>query len=251
MSSEVIRSGRNERQRRLLSILESMATLQLITVTLLVGSFTVWDRLHPQRSAQGSYSEPPLPKELVPIRGAPTLGNPQAKVALILFSDFQCPFCARSEREVLPLLDRQYLRPGRALLVWRHYPLPIHKNAQKAAEAAECASRQGKFWEFHDWAFQHQSDLGVAALKAAVEGLGINPVTFDTCLDGQATARIQADVALGDKVVLEGTPAWLIGLIQQDGNVTVTDRLTGARPFTEFQKVLDKAIAASGRLAKR
>jgi protein-disulfide isomerase len=147
----------------------------------------------------------------------------------------------------LPEIDRQYLRTGKALLVWRHYPLPVHENARKAAEGAECADRQGRFWEFHDWAFQHQKELDPANLRVGAKAVGLDLATFGACLNGQATAEVQADVDLGKAVSISGTPSWLIGVVQPDGKVKVVNRLTGAKPFAVFQEAIDKVITTIGR----
>jgi protein-disulfide isomerase len=127
--------------------------------------------------------------------------------------------------------------------VFRHYPLPIHVNARKAAEGAECAGRQGKFWEFHDWAFQHQKELDQANLRAAAKTLALDPASFDVCLGGQAAAKVQADVEFANAVSIGATPTWFFGVVQSDGKVRVTSRLTGAKPFEDLRQALDKAAA--------
>jgi protein-disulfide isomerase len=230
--------------------LEFSATVLLIIVALLVGGITVWDRLYPQptQAAREETSLRPVPApppaDPVSIEGAPILGDKNARVALIVFSEFECPYCAKSARDVLPEIDRHYLSTGKVLLVWRHFPLPIHKNARKAAEAAECAGRQGKFWEFHDWAFEHQKSLNRANLHAAAETLGLRPAEFRVCLDGAAAAaRVEADFAAGQGFTIAGTPTWFVGVIQADGKGKVTDRLDGARNFAVFKKTIDKVIA--------
>jgi protein-disulfide isomerase len=234
-----------ERRTRLTTSLEPAATILLIVVTLLMGGLTVWDRLQPPpaQAEQAARREPPVPSEPVSIEGAPILGDRNAKVALIVFSEFECPYCARSAREVLPEIERQYLRTRKAFLVWRHFPLPIHMNAGKAAEGAECAGRQGKFWEFHDWAFEHQKELDQSNLRDAAKGLGLDPAAFGVCLDGQATAKVKADVEFANAMSVSGTPTWFIGVVQPDGKVRVTSRLTGAKPFGDLRQELDKAAA--------
>jgi hypothetical protein len=130
----------NERRSPVAARLELSATILLIVVALLVGGLTVWDRVYPP-AARAAPSEPPLPKDPVFIDGVPSRGDRNAKVALIEFSEFECPYCGKSAREVMPEIDRKYVTTGKVSLAWRHYPLPMHKQAQKAAEAAECAGR--------------------------------------------------------------------------------------------------------------
>ncbi len=226
------------------------ATMLLIGVTVLVGSVTVWDRIN-AHTAQVDRREPPaptlpLPADPVSIEGAPVRGDRDAKVALIVFSDFECPYCAKSALDVLPDIDRHYLRTGKLQLVWRHLPLAIHKNARPAAEAAECAGNQGKFWEFHDWAFRHQTQLGPQNLHAAAKTVGLDMAVFRACLNGQTTARVQADLNTANALSVTATPTWLVGLVLADGKVKVTERLDGSRAFFVFQGAIDKAIKTAG-----
>jgi protein-disulfide isomerase len=232
----------SERRSRWRSRLELSATILLIVVVLLVAGLAVWDRLN-RPPLQAARTETPPPREPVSIDGAPIRGDRNAKVALIEFSEFQCPFCGRSARDVLPEIERQYLGTGKVFLAWRHYPLSIHEHAQQAAEAAECAGRQNKFWDFHDWAFQHQNALDDANLRAAAETLRLEMAPFGACLDGQATDKVKSDVDVAKDLSVSVTPTWFIGVVQSDGRVKVTDRFSGAKPLEVFQKALDNAIA--------
>ena len=239
----------NDRRSPLTARLELLATILLIVVALLVGIVTVWDRMYPQptQAAGQSYPTPSTspPVDPVSIEGATILGDKKARVALILFSEFECPYCARAARDVLPKLNRQYLRTGKVLLAWRHFPLPIHENARKAAEAAECARRQDKFWEFHDWAFEHQKELHPKNLLVAATTLGLDQVAFTACFEGQATARVEADLETANAVSVDSTPTWFIGVIQADGKVKVLERHGGAKRFEFFQRAIDKVIATT------
>jgi len=232
----------SERRSLLTARLELSATILLIVVALLVGGLTVWDRVHPQ-AGRAAIPEPPLPTDPVSIDDAPIRGDRKAKVALIEFSEFECPYCGKSAREVMPEINRKYVATGKVVLAWRHYPLPIHKQAQKAAEAAECAGRQGQFWAFHDWAFQHQQELDEANIRQAAHALQLDSTAFAACLRGQAVAKVQADVDLANAVSISGTPTWLIGVVQPAGKVRVTGRLSGAKPLAEFEKLINVAIA--------
>jgi protein-disulfide isomerase len=98
----------------------------------------------------------------------PVLGNEKAKITIVEFSDFQCPFCERFFIDTLPQLKKEYLDTGKAQLTFRHFPLTsIHPNAQKAHEASECANEQGKFWEYHDLLFQTQQSWSELPLVQA------------------------------------------------------------------------------------
>jgi protein-disulfide isomerase len=137
-------------------------------------------------------------------------GPAGAKVTITEYSDFQCSFCARAE-PILTAVMGQY--PSQVKLVYKHYPLPatMHPDAQKAAEASECAADQGKFWEMHDWMFANQGSLGVSGLKAAAKSLGMNSATFDSCLDsGSKAAIVSADQQEGAALGVGGTPTFYI-----------------------------------------
>lgn len=150
--------------------------------------------------------------------GAATKGDRKAKVALIEYSDFQCPFCGRFARETLPQLDEKYVRPGKVLVAFRHLPLPIHALAQRAAEAAECAGQQNKFWLMHDFLFRDSGQLAESKLTSSAAGLGLNDGQFKACLEGRTAAKARADAAFAraaelDKSLVEATArrAWARG----------------------------------------
>jgi len=159
-------------------------------------------------------------------------GDKNAQITMIEYSDFQCPFCQRH----LPTLD-QILSDyqGQVRLVYRHFPLnSIHAQAQKAAEASECAAEQGKFWEYHDLLFDNQSALQVDNLKSYAKNLGLNQSQFDSCLDsGKYTAKVnqQAQEAVASGIT--GTPGtW------------VNDQLVkGAYPVATFKQIIDGMLS--------
>jgi protein-disulfide isomerase len=136
----------------------------------------------------------------------PQRGPADAPVTIVEFSDFQCPFCGEFE----PIVRGALAKYGsRIRLVYRHMPLTtVHKFAQKAAEAAVCAQRQGKFWEMHDLLFAEQSSLSVEQLKDKARRIGLDGATFDDCLDsGQAAPAVQDDVIAAEALGLSGTPS--------------------------------------------
>jgi protein-disulfide isomerase len=161
----------------------------------------------------------------------PARGPAGAKVTIVEFSDFQCPYCARA-RPVLEQVMKQYGSDVR--LVFRDFPLSFHDNAAKAAEAGHCADEQGRFWAMHDWMFENQSKLTVSELKDAAPGLGIDRKKFDQCLDsgkyGDVVTQNERD---GEKAGVSGTPAFFI-----DGEM-----LSGAQPFEKFKAAIDRALA--------
>jgi protein-disulfide isomerase len=165
--------------------------------------------------------------------GAPVMGPSNARVTLVEFSDFQCPYCGRFF-PTLKQIEQKYADKVR--IVYRQYPITsLHPNAFKAAEASLCANEQGKFWELHDVMFQEQEQLTVRELKQKAGRLGLDQKKFDSCLDsGRFTERVQEDLREGARVGVTGTPALFVNGVQIEG---------GAVGFDVVAKALDKELA--------
>jgi predicted DsbA family dithiol-disulfide isomerase len=141
----------------------------------------------------------------IEVEGHPARGPARARVTIVEFSDFECPYCANFN-ETLRQVRQAF--PDDVRVVFRQYPLPIHANAQKAAEASLCAAEQGRFWEMHDLMFAEPKALGVAELKEKAGRVGLESVAFADCLDsGRNAARVEEDVRLGTRIGVTGTPA--------------------------------------------
>jgi len=196
-----------------------------------------------QSPAKPAAAPIPIPSESQNIQDAFTRGNPNAHVAIIEYSEFQCPFCALFQRDTLPSLEREYIDSGRVLFAFRHFPLPMHSSAQRAAEAAVCAGRQGKFWEMHDLLFANQQHLAEADLKQYALSARVNSVQFETCLAGEATQAVQADVAHAKTLGFTGTPMFLIGRVES-GGVRVRAIISGARPIGDFKAAIEGALGS-------
>ncbi len=185
---------------------------------------------------------PPVVVKNINIEGQPSWGPTDAKVIVVEFSDFQCPYCGRFATQTYPQIKQTY--GDKILFVFRNFPLTqLHANAQKAAEAGECANEQGKFWEFQDKLFANQSALDVPSLKNYASQLGLNTDTFNQCLDSDKyTAEVQKDLQDGTTYGVQGTPSFFInGLLVE-----------GALPFADYQdasgqtqKGLNSLIAAA------
>lgn len=189
---------------------------------------------------------PSLPLEPISLSGAQTKGASSARVGILEFSDFQCPFCSRFALTTYSELVTEYLDSGKALLAFRHLPLDqIHPNARKAAEAAECAGSQGKFWEMHDRLFVDPGKLAPADLQTHASAVGLRLAAFNDCLNGGAAQKVAHDVAEAVRLEVYGTPGFLLGTIQTDGRLKVTDRLSGAQPMSAFRTVLDRLLASA------
>ncbi|HII16584.1 TPA: DsbA family protein [Candidatus Woesearchaeota archaeon] len=161
-------------------------------------------------------------------------GSADAPVTIIEFSDFECPYCARFFADTLPQIEEQYINTGKVRLIYRDFPLSFHPQAQKAAEASECADDQGKYWEMHDLLFGKGVAGGVTTFKQYAEDLALDTKTFNECLDsGEKAAEISADLADGSAVGVSGTPGFFINGIP----------VSGAQPFSVFKQVIDEELA--------
>lgn len=162
--------------------------------------------------------------------GRQARGGKNAKVTIIEFSDYECPFCKRAAATVEEVLKAY---GDKVTFVHRDFPLDFHKSARPAAEAALCAGKQGKFWEFNDKLFATQ-DLSSDSLKKLGKDMGLDSAAFEKCLgSGEFKATIDKDIADGAEVGVTGTPAFFI-----NGHM-----LTGAQPAEEFKKIIDAELA--------
>lgn len=188
----------------------------------------------------------PQPGSLVGTAGAPAKGAPNAKVTIVEFSDYQCPFCARFHRSTLPQLQTEYIDTGKVRHVFRNMPLEaIHPHAFKAHEAALCAEDQGKYWPMHDQLFANQRALAPEALVGHAKAVGLDMAAFQKCLDsGKHAARIREDLAEAERLGLGGTPAFLIGVSGPDGKVKTVKFVNGAQPYSNFKAAIDAALAS-------
>ncbi len=152
--------------------------------------------------------------ELPPVgEGDLVWGNKDAKVRIIEYSDYQCPFCRALHTELKPLLQEY---KDKVLYVYKHYPLPFHLQAESAALATACANDQGKFFEYGDLLFQKQDEwgktTGVGSFKTYARQLGLNTATFNECLDSKKhLEKVNADKTEGEKFGISGTPGTFVG----------------------------------------
>lgn len=168
-------------------------------------------------------------------------------VAIVEFSDFQCPFCARHAQETFPALKRELIDSGEVRYAIVHLPLhAIHPQAIPAAEAAECAAEQGEFWNYHDVLFEKQSALPTADFTALAREIGLDGEAFERCLAADvAFARVQASQLEARRLGVNATPTLFIGRVRADGAVDLLKRFNGAGSVemlrTEVAKMTDRS----------
>lgn len=182
----------------------------------------------------------------VSLEGAPIMGSPVAKVTLVEFTDYQCPFCARHFKNTSPQIIKDYVDQGKVRYAQREFPLTnIHPLAAKASEAALCAGEQDKYWQMHDALFSDQKKLTEADLIAHAETLGLSKNHFVPCLQsGKFAGRVKQDLAFGSRAGIRGTPSFLIGLTDPENldKFTATEYIRGAQAYSAFQAAIDKLI---------
>jgi protein-disulfide isomerase len=196
----------------------------------------------PARGA-AAQQKPPPPQPTaarVPVRAEdPARGAAAAKVTLVLFSDFQCPFCANVD----PTMRRvEETWPGAVRVVWKHRPLSFHPQAMPAAEAAEAAHEQGRFWKMHDKLFANQKSLAPDRFEAWAREAGLDVPRFKKAMEnGPGRPRIAEDMRLASLVGAQGTPTIFVNC----------RKVVGALPFESFKPIIEEEMRRAEELLQR
>ena len=192
-----------------------------------------------------STQQPKLPVK-ISADNDPIIGNPDAPITIIEFSDFQCPFCARFHVQTLPSIMNEYIEQGKVKLVFRDFPIQnIHPNALPASVAAECANDQGKFKEMHDVLFDNQSQWSKQETSSVLStfvqyasNMQLDEEEFASCLTSEKHIdEIRKDLEDGRDYGISGTPGFFVGN-DQIGYM----ELKGAQPFESFKKIIDAQL---------
>lgn len=239
---------------------ENATSTQLLYVLLLVAVFLVGyliarvqaleefggkgaqDTAAAANGTQPAPSGPPV-KVDVDTGHLPPLGNKDAKVTLVEFSDMQCPFCRAYYEGAYQQIKKDYIDTGKVVLYFRHYPLPFHPQAQISAEALECANEQGKMWELHDLLFDKQQAKDPSGgtveftpddLKSWAAEVVPDTTTFNSCLDSNKYKEAVAkDTQDGQTAGVNGTPSFFVNGYS----------LVGAQPYESFKALIDQELA--------
>ncbi len=149
-------------------------------------------------------------------------GPMAAPVTLVEYGDYQCQYCATAQRNVRDLLER---RPEQVRFVFRHFPLTnVHQYAELAAEAVEVAAARDRFWQMHDWLFEHQEQFNPGYVRVAAEQLGLPPDAIDREVNEHLYLdRIQRDFAGGIRSGVNGTPTFYVNETRHDGGYTLPE----------------------------
>jgi len=213
--------------------------VQLLEAPIILGTYSTVQKLQLEvASLKGGSGNCPIVNNTIVIPKNDTITPPpvkidltnahklgSGKVPIVVFSDYQCPFCERgyqTEKQIRSKYESDIT------IYFKNFPLnSMHPFAQKAAEAAECASDQGKFWEYHDYLFEHQGELSLANLTSYADILGLTRPKFDICLtSGDKAQKVANDQQEGIALGVQGTPTYYVGDTQ----------IVGAQPFATFEK---------------
>jgi protein-disulfide isomerase len=192
------------------------------------------------------------PETTTSIDDDPILGDKKtAKVAIVEFSDYECPYCKQHFTETHSQLVKDYIDTGKAILVFRDFPLSFHDPmATNESNAANCVNEFGgsaDYWKFHDVLFTNTTSNGTGLTMDQVNGyakdLGLDSAKFKDCVANlKYKDEIKADITDGSTAGVDGTPGFIVGVLKKDGTVDGV-KISGAQDYTVFQKFLDEQIA--------
>jgi protein-disulfide isomerase len=192
-------------------------------------------KLSKQHKVEIYFSKPAM-KMNVDVGQAPTFGGKDAKVKIVEFSDFQCPFCTRAAATVNEI---KKIYGNKIQVAFKHYPLPMHPNARPASEAAMCVNELGgsdKFWKYHDKLFENAEKLDPESIKKMATAVGVKADDFNKCFEEKRFAKVvQDDIEYGNRLGVRSTPTFFI-----NGRV-----LSGAQPVEAFREVIDEELSGS------
>jgi protein-disulfide isomerase len=174
----------------------------------------------------------------VSVGGSPSKGSKSAKVTVVEFTDYQCPFCAKYYSESYKKIVKNYVDTGKVLYVIKDFPLNFHDQAQKAAEAARCVGDQKGdtgYFRMHDKLFENQQSLSEANYKVWAKEIGVDAKKFDECLtSGKFADGVKADLAYGQQIGISGTPGFFV-----NGKL-----VSGAQPYSVFEQLIEAELDA-------
>lgn len=189
----------------------------------------------------------PLDLVTVNVTGEPFKGSPSARVAILEYSDFDCSFCATYATQIYPLLDHAYLQAGKVKYFFRDFPGAEHPGALFKAKVARCAGDQDRFWEAHDHLFRNQKPLDGPGMAQLIQTLGLDEARFRACISSnQYIEAIQRSANTATRMRINGTPAFLIGTLSEDGSFLTAKKIfLGAESDGQFREALDSLLKAT------
>ena len=230
------------RRPRYWGILIGTAAAAVVVVVLILLALAPWEN-----DGEGTPFEfiAPTPRPADISRQGTTLGNLDAPLTIVEYSDFQCPYCQKAALEIVPQIEAGYVANGKAKLVWKQFPIEGEESVW-AAEASECAAEQNAFWEYHDTLFLNRQGINVGTfvignLKLIAEKLGLDTEAFNACLDeGRYTDKVADDYNEASRRGVNSTPTFFVGQTQ----------VVGAKPFSDFKTAIEDELAKLGETSE-
>ena len=219
-------------------------------VALGIASTIGTQKLHQQHLTQPNKPQArPSPKLTSPLllKGEPALGDASAPLTIVEFSDFECSYCRRFHKQVMPQLKRDYIDTGLVRFVHKDLPLPFHPHALPAAAAARCAGEQNRYWELYSSLFDQQNCLGCKGVLTIAGEADLNRSKLKACMEQESTlALINANRSEASLHNISATPTFVIGPTQSNGSL---DGLVieGAVPWSTFKSTIDKTLKGLGQ----
>jgi protein-disulfide isomerase len=183
----------------------------------------------------------------VPLEAAYVKGAPDARVVIVEFSDFGCPFCARHASTTYREIARDYVETGKTRYAFMNFPIEsLHPLAFRDHVAAACAADQGRFWEMHDRLFANPRARDIDALVGDASAVGVDRRAFRACLENERHAdEIRHAMKIGAAIGVTGTPTFLIGRVGPNGTVKGIKLIAGAKPYAAFKEAIDGVLSST------
>jgi protein-disulfide isomerase len=187
--------------------------------------------------------EQPTRAKITDLSGVSMLGDKNAPITIVEYTDYQCPFCQRFHLSAYPEIKKNYIDTGKVRFFSKDLPLDFHPNALRAAQSARCAGEQGKFWEIRETMSANPDKLDMGHIMGFATELKLDTQKFQDCVNSDKyKERVQADVAEAMKVGANGTPAFIVG--KSTGNGVDGELVVGAMPFAMFDQKIKEVQGA-------
>lgn len=186
---------------------------------------------------------------VVNVASAPSRGSQSAVVALVEFTDYECPFCIRHFTQTMPRIDSTYIQTGRVRYVFQDFPVDaLHPAAIRAHEAGRCAADQGRFWDLHATLFSPAGSHTPELLEKRAADAGLKMEAYRECVSsGRYTDAVKRSVKQGQALGIQGTPSFVIGVLdRKTDEVRVLQAISGAQPFEAFARAIEAALKKMG-----
>jgi protein-disulfide isomerase len=201
----------------------------------------------PQNTAKSEIAARPSATNLtvLNVHGEPFRGESKARFAIVEYSDFNCPYCAKYARQVFPQVEEKLIKTGKIKYYFRDFPAPDDPPSAVLARAARCAGEQGKFWQMHDHLFASENKAEREDVDFQAQAIGLDLEHFKACmLSGHYSEAIKRSAATARRIGIRGTPAFVVGKLSDDGEVVFgSDVLIGVDSCETIEKALAELTA--------